>query len=69
MASDSLNTMLKAVRGTGGPNVNDLINAVMAGDDETAEQLFALVDEQQPPGFRQYPLNIATWVMVSWKLG
>ena len=61
MASDSLNSMLKAARGTGEPNLNDLINAVMRGDDETAEQLFALVDEQPPSAFRGYPVSIATW--------
>ena len=39
LASDSLGQMLKAVRGTGGPNHNDLINAAMAGDSERVEEM------------------------------
>ena len=61
MASDSLTTMLKAVRGSGGPSHNDLINAAMRGDDQTAERLFALFDERPAPINLRYPLQIAAW--------
>jgi tetratricopeptide (TPR) repeat protein len=53
--------MLKAVRGTGGRTHNELINAVMRGDDQTAEELFALFDARPTAINLSYPLNIAQW--------
>ena len=61
MAADSLTRMLKAVRGSGGPTHNDLINAVMRGDDRTAEELFAVFDARQGTRNLGYPRQLAAW--------
>ncbi len=53
--------MLKAVRGSGGSNHNDLINAVMRGDDQTAEQLFARFDARPVAINMIYPVRVAEW--------
>ena len=53
--------MLKAARGSGRPNHNDLINAVMRGDDQTAEELFARFDARPVAFNLVFPLRIAEW--------
>ena len=53
--------MLKVVRGSGGPNHNDLINAVMRGDDRTAEELFVLFDARPVAINLIYPVRVAEW--------
>ena len=53
--------MLKAVCGSGRPNHNDLINTVMGGDDQTAEELFARFDARPAAVNLAFPLNVAAW--------
>ncbi len=53
--------MLKAVRTSGGPNHNDLINAVMRGDDQTAEELFVLFDARPVAINLIFPVRVAEW--------
>ena len=53
--------MLKAVRGSGRANHNDLINAVMRGDDQTAEDLFARFDARPVAINLIYPVRVAEW--------
>ena len=53
--------MLKAVRGSGRPNHNDLINAAMRGDDPTAEELFARFDARPSRINLAFPVQVAAW--------
>ena len=53
--------MLKVVRGSGGATHNDLITAVMRGDDQTAEQLFARFDARPVAINMIYPVRVAEW--------
>jgi tetratricopeptide (TPR) repeat protein len=54
--------MLKAVRGTGGPNHNDLINAAMAGDSERVEEMWALWDTLPAASINLgFPVYVAEW--------
>jgi tetratricopeptide (TPR) repeat protein len=53
--------MLKAVRGSERPNHNDLINAVMRGDDQTAEELFARFDARPVAFNLSYTVRTAEW--------